>query len=384
MGTGKTFTALAALCELPPGKVLIAAPKRVLDGVWKTDKNYDLSKHDVTYMNYEKISRDKTFSKLRFDYIILDEVHRLKGQRTKISLRFQNVTRYAKYVWGLTGTPQANNYADVYCIYRNMSIIEFDMSYNDFVRRYYITRSMESSSGFNFQILIAPRKETLSELLMRIGKHSSVKRLRDCIDLPEKRIDIVYIPKMVTPQYKELMLSILRNGEDVRTMTILEKINKLHQAANGFLYQQDNKTSVLIPKNQKFEILNEMLEDMLEETERVIVVYYYHFDLEQLKTLPFQWTTDVTEFPNKQVLLLQFGQCEGLNLQYCDHMIYYSYDYSFLKFDQMSARIYRPGQKNNVIYTVLISKNTIEEKIWAAIKNKKSTDEFLKEALSDE
>ena len=66
IGTGKTFTALAAVSELPPGKLLIAAPKRVLNGVWMTQKEFDLSKHDVTYINYEKVARDSTFHKQRF------------------------------------------------------------------------------------------------------------------------------------------------------------------------------------------------------------------------------------------------------------------------------------------------------------------------------
>ena len=63
VGTGKTFTALSALCELPKCKVLIVAPKRVLENVWKKDINYDLSEYDVTYMNYEKNSKRYKFYK---------------------------------------------------------------------------------------------------------------------------------------------------------------------------------------------------------------------------------------------------------------------------------------------------------------------------------
>ena len=63
MGTGKTFIALESLTRLKPGKVLIVAPKRVLEYVWKADKEYDLSAHEVTYLNYEKIARDKNFTK---------------------------------------------------------------------------------------------------------------------------------------------------------------------------------------------------------------------------------------------------------------------------------------------------------------------------------
>ena len=380
VGTGKTFTALSALCELPECKVLIVAPKRVLENVWKKDTNYDLSKYDVTYLNYEKIARDKNFIKNTYDVIILDEVHKLKGKTTKTSRKFRTVTAKAEYVWGLTGTPVANNYADVCNIFRNMNIVEFNMSYDEFVCRYYYTKQLESGMGFRFEILLSPKPFMVGELMERVGKHSMVKEAKDCIDLPEKRTDVVYIDGMVSEKYRELKDGILRTDEYEKTMIPLETLNKLHQASNGFFYD-DNKNVHKVCENKKLKELNDILEDMLEETERVIVVFQYQQDLEELKTLKYEWTTDPTEFPNKQLLFIQYGQSEGLNLQYCNQMIFYSYDYSFLNYEQMTGRIYRNGQKNNVVYTILISKGTIEEKIWWAIKNKKSRDEFLKETL---
>lgn len=380
VGTGKTFTALSALCALPKCKVLIVAPKRVLDNVWKKDTNYDLSKYDVTYMNYEKIARDKDFAKKYFDVIILDEVHKLKGKTTKTSKKFRLVNAKAEYVWGLTGTPVANNYADVYNIFKNMNIVEFNMTYDEFVWRYYYTRQMESSFGFKFEILINPKPHLLDELMERVAKHSMVKEAKDCIDLPEKRTDVVYIDGMVSEQYRELKDGILRTAEYEKTMIPLETLNKLHQASNGFFYD-DYKKVHEICENKKLKELDKILEDMLEETHKVIIVYQYQHDLDNLKTLNYDWTTDPSEFPNKQILFLQYGQSEGLNLQYCNQMIFYSYDYSFLNYEQMTGRIYRNGQKNNVVYTILISKGTIEEKIWWAISNKKSRDEYLKTAI---
>ena len=380
VGTGKTFTALSALCELPECKVLIVAPKRVLENVWKKDTNYDLSKYDVTYLNYEKIARDKDFIKNTYDVVILDEVHKLKGKTTKTSRKFRTINAKAQYVWGLTGTPVANNYADVFNIFRNMNIVEFNMSYDEFVCRYYYTKQLESGMGFRFEILLSPKPFMVDELMERVGKHSMVKEAKDCIDLPEKRTDVVYIDGMVSEKYRELKDGILRTDEYEKTMIPLETLNKLHQASNGFFYD-DNKNVHKVCENKKLKELNDILEDMLEETERVIVVFQYQQDLEELKTLKYEWTTDPTEFPNKQLLFIQYGQSEGLNLQYCNQMIFYSYDYSFLNYEQMTGRIYRNGQKNNVVYTILISKGTIEEKIWWAIKNKKSRDEFLKETL---
>ena len=51
---------------------------------------------------------------------------------------------------------------------------------------------------------------------------------------------------------------------------------------------------------------------------KLIIVYQYQQDLDELKTLKYDWTLDPSEFPKKQILFLQYGQSEGLNLQYCN------------------------------------------------------------------
>ena len=384
IGTGKTFTALAAIQELPEKcKILIVAPKNVLLHVWLTQTEYDLSRWDVQYINYEKIARDKSIITKKYDCIILDEVHKVKGKSTNTSKRINILSKKATYVWGLTGTPVANNYADVYNIYKNMDITEFDMSYNEFCTTYYYCRPLEKGI-YTIPILIAPKTFKLDELLERISYHSITKRLIDCVELPDKQINIHHIKNMDSKQYKEIESGIFRIKDEERTMIKLETINKAHQAANGFVYSKG--LSVRFKDNLKLQTLRELSEMYLEELDKLIVVYYYEDDKYQIYTKLFDLgvTFNISDFTNtedKKILLLQFGQAEGLNLQFCNRMIFYTYDYSFLKFEQMCGRIYRTGQKNKVIYDILINSNTIEEKIWKAISKKQSTDEFLKEVL---
>lgn len=382
VGTGKTYTALSAITSLPKGRVLIVAPKKVLQLVWLADTEFDLSEYDVTYLNYEKISRDKNFAKETFDYIVLDEVHKIKGRTTKVSKKFRQVCSRAKYVFGLTGTPVANNYLDVYNIFKNMTIIEFNESYDEFMSKYYYTKSMTSSFGFDYRLPLGVKSYALPDLMTRIGKHSLTKRSEECISLPEKKTIVVPVNGMCTAKYKEIKKGILKTETYEKTMIQLEVINKARQAANGFYYD-DYGVPQVFARNKKLQVLEELLEALIGETERVIIVYYFKQDLEDLKTLAYTYTTDPAEFPNKQILFLQFGQAEGLNLQYCTQMIFYTYDYSFLKYEQMCGRIYRNGQKNNVTYYILMNTKTIEEKVWNAIKFKRTTDEFLKEALSN-
>ena len=389
VGTGKTFTALAALTELPSCRVLIAAPKRVLERVWKTETNYDLSNYDVTYMNYEKIARDKDFVKNKYDVVILDEVHRLKGRTTKVSKKFRTVNFNATYVWGLTGTPVANNYADVYNIYHNMTIKEFDMNYSEFIQTYYYIKYLDTASGTSFPMLLGVKNSKLGELMYKIGKHSMTVKAVDCIDLPEKVINVVKIKGMVTDKYKEIRDGIFKMPNYEKTMIPLETIQKLHQAANGFVYDA-YKNVYNIQPNKKIKEIKDHYDQILEKTDKIIIFYNYQEDYRQLLTLlggaylttnnPAIFETD----PEYRIFLVQYQQSEGLNLQFCNHMIFYTYDYSFLNFEQMSGRIFRSGQKRNVTYTILINEDTIEEKIWSAIQNKHTRDQFLKGVLSYE
>ena len=50
-----------------------------------------------------------------------------------------------------------------------------------------------------------------------------------------------------------------------------------------------NRRYISVYKNNE---LNDILEDLLEETEKVIVVYYFKEDLRQLKSLKYKYTTD--------------------------------------------------------------------------------------------
>lgn len=387
VGTGKTYTALAALTKLPTDyKVLIVAPTRAIDGVWKVQNGFDVSGYDITYMSYEKIARDKTFTKNKYDVIILDEVHKIKGKTSKSSKKISAVAKWAEYVWGLTGTPVANSYADVYLIFKHMGINEFEMSYDEFISYYYVTRPLKVTSNYSIQLPVQPKYSLVDSLIDRIGNHSMTVRMQDCHELPDIMYNTTYIYGMDTKKYKEIFNGIIKTDEYEETVNKLAAITKARQAANGYFYDLYTSEPVVFEYNKKLDVFKSKVEDYLEETEKLIVVYFFKQDLKDIQSLDFKYTFDPVEFKNNNdvnILLLQYGQCEALNLQFCNHIIFYTYDYSYLKFEQMVGRIKRIGQNNKMVIDILINYNTIENKVWNAIKYKQTTDEFLKGVLSE-
>ena len=60
----------------------------------------------------------------------------------------------------------------------------------------------------------------------------------------------------------------------------------------------------------------------------------------------------------------------GITLTAASTMIFYSLDYSMANFDQCRARIHRVGQRNACTYYFLVARNTIDERVLQALRDK--------------
>ena len=60
----------------------------------------------------------------------------------------------------------------------------------------------------------------------------------------------------------------------------------------------------------------------------------------------------------------------GLTLTAASVAVFYSLDFSYANYEQSRARIHRIGQKDKCLYSHLVCKNTVDEKIMAALQKK--------------
>ena len=67
----------------------------------------------------------------------------------------------------------------------------------------------------------------------------------------------------------------------------------------------------------------------------------------------------------------------GLNLSNANYAIYYSMNYSFEQYDQSRERFNRPGQTRKMTIYHLQAKNTIDETIYEALKNKEKVNDLI-------
>lgn len=380
MGKGKTYPTITAMREVAmDGKCLILSTSDSIKKMWQVEivpqgilpKQTEL----LTFTAAIQENTKRRLLKEKFDCIVIDECHKIKSNSSKISKLCYMLTRKCKYVFGLTGTPRGNSDLDIFCEFHNMNVAYFgDISYSQFVEeccdvdnKFFGGRAISIPIGINERYK-AGFDRVVSMYSQRIDYIEED-------DMPPLRIVTHYIPFEPTEEYKKAEQGIIAIDDYASTVTKLVAINKMHQAANGYLYTDDfdiegKRTTTIteFKKNDKLEWLQHNVSD-----EPTVIVYRFVKDLYDLQKQYPTATEDITLFKQgkSKVLLLQCSRCESFNLQMCSRMIFYTLDYSYIKFSQMLHRIWRRGQESNCLIDVLVFGDSIETKIWNTVQNKK-------------
>jgi hypothetical protein len=158
----------------------------------------------------------------------------------------------------------------------------------------------------------------------------------------------------------------------------------------GFVYDREGPTPVHWFSTHKFD----RLEELLAENQRAntIVAYTYQEELAELKRrFPHAQTIDspgVIDRWNRgdvELLLVHPKSAgHGLNLQHggC-HMVFLSLPWSLELYEQTVGRLHRGGQTRDVWVYVILADKTIDERIWAALHDKRAVSDIALEELKN-
>ena len=382
-GKGKTYPTIDALRDVDKSKggkakVLILSTADAIKNMWNAEiVPQNILPENTVLMSLSAAIQEKTKVKLtsiKWDVLIIDECHKIKSHNSKSSKLVYMLSKKTEYVWGLSGTPRGNNDVDIFCQFHNMCIGEWGkITYTHFVNQCCdIDRKFFHGQMITVPIGISDRykegwERNIALYTQRIGYTEED-------DMPELNVDVIKLPYTPTKEYLQAEEGVISISEYETTMTKLAAIQKLHQAVNGFLYLYndcDERSIYNIERNKKLDWLKDNLTN-----EPTVIVYRFEADLiaikEELDKDNRSYTEDVEKFKagNCNVLLLQCSRCESFNLQMCKNIIFYTLDYSYIKYNQMLHRVWRMGQDKNVSIKILIFKDTVETKIWNTVRNK--------------
>ena len=421
-GLGKTSITLEAFKILKAAgvvkKALILAPLRPAYAVWPEEirkwdnfnslsitvlhgPNKDKSLHDksdIHVINFEGLqwlSKSLNGKPFHYDILIVDEISYLKNTRTE---RFKSLNPFLdkfKRRFGLTGSPAPNSLMD---IFGPQLVIDRGATFGKYITHFRTAYFYQSGYGGYTWALKTGADDTIHEKLS-----DKVLRMKaeDYLDMPELLLNRVYVelPKAARAVYKQLedKLLIEFDKDQVTATNAAVAVGKCQQIANGAIYMDGGERETKNIHDEKLNAVEELVEGL--NGKPCIIGYHFRHDLTRLQKLfpnaPHigsgvsgkQMQTIIDDWnEGKHSVLLAHPQSagHGLNLQGAGHaVIWFSNTWSLETYEQFIRRLWRQGQRNNIIVHQIIAKDTIDEAIVSAINDKDKTQQALMNAVRD-
>ncbi|MFP5522318.1 DEAD/DEAH box helicase [Peptococcus simiae] len=419
MGLGKTVTTLTVLkdliYDLAVSKALVIAPKRVAEETWPAELGKWDHLQDLTYSlvagsrkdrlaaldtgaDIDIIGRDNLtwlvdhYGKdWPYEAIVIDELSSFKNHQSKRFKALRKVRPLSSRVIGLTGTPAPNSYIDLwaqlYLLDRGKRLGKTISIFRD---TFCIGRRWPSMPVTLYEI----RPGAEPEIDQQISDICISMAASDYLDLPDRAyIDLpVTLPDQAMRHYKAMAKDAVMalGGETITATNAAVLSGKLLQLANGFAYTEADAGQQIL-HDEKIKALEELIEAA--QGEPVLVFYQFKSDLdriqhrfEEAKTIDddnimARWNAGQVPL----LLLHPQSAGHGLNLQQGGRIIvWFGLPWSLEYYQQANARLYRQGQEKPVRIYHIIAKDTIDERVLAALTGKDERQQALLDAVKAE
>lgn len=393
-GKGKTYPCIDAIRDIDKAKggkarVLILSTADAIRNMWNVDiVPQNILPKDTVLMTFNSAIIEATKAKLmrvKWDVLVIDESHKIKSHNSKTSKLVYMLSKRTEYVFGLTGTPRGNSDLDIFCQFHNMCIGEWGaITYTQFVNQC-CDLDTQFFRGQAIKIPIGINKRYQAGWEANIAKFTQRVDYDEEDEMPDLKVNLIELPYVATKEYLQAERGVIELSDYESTLNKLSAVQKLHQIVNGFVYIPD-ETDYTCTKRKIVDIEHNKKLDWIEQNitnEPTVIVYRFEADfnniVSMLDTNNIKYTDNVDDFKagKARVLMLQCARCESFNLQMCNRIIFYTLDYSYIKYNQMLHRVWRMGQENDVQIDVLIFKDTVESKIWNAVRNKEKFAELF-------
>jgi SNF2 family DNA or RNA helicase len=408
VGAGKTAITLTAMADAIDGGLvkqwLVVAPKRVCTDVWPVElpkwaptltmalavgtpaqrAAALASDADAVVINYDNL--DKLDSLSGFDGIVFDELTRLKNPSGKRFKALEKLLSGITVRWGLTGSFTSNGLEDVFGQCKIVDQALLGRSKGAFLQQYFICINRDFGQW-------TPAAGALEQVMDRIREATYVLEPGEYADkLPPCHVVEIRTTLNDRQPYEKMKNDyVARFGNDrVIAQNAASVTTKLQQMASGFVYDRAGARPVHWFSTHKFD----RLEELLAENQRAntIVAYSYQEELAELKRrFPHAQTIDspgvIDRWNRGEVELLLVhpkSAGHGLNLQHggC-HMVFLSLPWSLELYEQTVGRLHRGGQTRDVWVYVILADKTIDERIWAALHDKRAVSDIALEELKN-
>lgn len=353
-------------------------------------KNTPLEHYDVVVMSMDtakKSPHKEQIYEQQYDLIIIDEAHKLKNHKTQVYQFVQELKK--KFCLLLTATPIQN---DVFEIFHLVSLLKPGHlgNFETFQKRFKATkRSIEDDKYL---------KELVNQVMVRNRRQDTG------IEWTNRKVEI--FPIQFTDEEREVynMISNLKNISPIFSgafsMITLQKEMCSSKEATYFTLKKLMEKCIT---KEEIDAIEEVLEKLVQleinakaekvyeliemANEKVIIFTEYratqnylqwYLNTKGISSVLFNgkfsknkrdWVKQLFQH-HYQVLIATESGGEGINLQFCSHVINYDLPWNPMKLEQRIGRVHRLGQQSDVHIYNLAIQNTIEDDILNLLMGK--------------
>jgi SNF2 family DNA or RNA helicase len=344
--------------------------------------------------------------------MIVDESHTIKNPLAKRTQRVIALGRKATARRISSGTIVANSPLDIFSQYDFLEPgLLGTTSYRAFVSEYAellpsnsglvqdIMRKQAGRGGRVYEPQIVAKNpdgtmkfRNLAKLSALMAPYTSRFTKAQCLDLPEKVYQTRYFD-MLPEQWKAYNQVLnernwFRDDGSLDTFTALTVITKLRQITSGFILEE-GVPKALAHSGPRLDVLR----DFIEETPGPMIIWAsFQEEIRQIAeeltslgesfreyhglTKPRDRTAAIDDFQSGRARFFLSNPAAGstgLTLTAAESAVYYSSDFSLVKRIQSEDRCHRIGTLHHVLYLDLAARDTIDERIAAALQSKSLT-----------
>ncbi len=343
----------------------------------------DIVNYDIIITSYPLIRRDiELYQDFNFRYCILDEAQYIKNHNSLSAKSVKSIK--ASNYFALTGTPMENSLMELWSIF-DFLMPGYLLSNNKFMEKYEkpIFREQDSEALKDLNNHIRPfilrrvKKDVLKELPDKIEQKIVVDMTKE-----QKKIYLAYLQAIKG----EIEEEISHKGFNKSHIKILAGLTRLRQiCCHPSMFVED-----YVGGSGKLDSLKEILQDAIGGGHRILLFSQFTSMLSIIKDMleesdiQYMYLDGSTDIKERGKLVKDFNKGvgdvflislkaggTGLNLTGADMVIHFDPWWNPAVEDQATDRAHRIGQENTVQVIKLITKGTIEEKIFKLQEKKK-------------
>lgn len=446
MGLGKTIQAVAFLASLilsgSRGPHLVIAPKTVCEHwvsevkMWYPSQITVVShlgpaeerienlhatllddNFDIMITSYEIAMRDlftplrrdylssrcrkvlREFREVEFEYLVVDEAHRLKSDKALINQAVRNYNKCQRRLL-LTGTPLSNHLQELWSL---LNILNPRIFSSKATFESWFSAPFDNAKGKKREIMTNAEKSLIVDRLHTVIRPFFRRRERKDVCPQFTSADEVVIPCPLSALQRSLMHHFQRRASEREAgvsnilMAMRGVSNHPYTTTEAFNeYAESDATPKLVATSGKFSFLHYALPRLIGSGHRILLFSQFRAVLDYLEDLldllgikygrldggtkSDERSSGIADFNAEGsdipvFLLTTRAGGVGLNLQTADTVILFDSDWNPSADLQAVSRIQRIGQKKTVHILRLVSENSVDSLIVEAAGHKRRTQE---------